>query len=251
MRAVPDQTFREWRDGWLGENIGGYTGKDVPEVAKRTARLHALWEEEIPDGWQRGEDPQIRDRGRRYRRKHHTHGRPTPGSEHELEYEILGPDPHTTTTTCLGGWLIDGVNAVPLAKDPDGRRVGNVEADMLLLTQTADGEHRQLLVEAKTISSNAWYAVAENLRQLRLFTASPAAQQIITGRHPDLTDTPAVTAVVLARADFYSHDGARQRAVRPALQLIDSLRARHGIDMRLATWDPTRRTISEITEAQI
>ena len=37
---------------------------------------------------------------------------------------------------------------------------------MLLLR--ADGEKRgSVLVEAKTISNNAWYAAVENLRQLR------------------------------------------------------------------------------------
>jgi hypothetical protein len=139
----------------------------------------------------------------RYRRGHVRTG-PKVGSEHELEYELLQPDPSLAQTRCFDQRLIDGINAVPLARDPDGRRAGNVEADMLLLT-AAGNDHRLLLVEAKTISNNAWYATVENLRQLRLFTASSAAQQIMQQRRAEpLPTPPAVTAVILATASFYT-----------------------------------------------
>lgn len=65
-------------------------------------------------------------------------GAPRAGSEHELESQILAPDPSRTPTTVLGGRLIDGVNAFPLARDGAGGRAGNVEADLLLLVESND-----------------------------------------------------------------------------------------------------------------
>jgi hypothetical protein len=61
-----------------------------------------------------------------------------PRGEHAVEHAILALEPDSNVTTCLGERLLDGVNAVPLTKDAGGKRAGNVEADMLLLT--SDGE---------------------------------------------------------------------------------------------------------------
>lgn len=243
---MTDGFFREWARRWLAEDAGAYTGRKVPDADQRIERLMALWHEPIPPGWQRDDDHQLTDPAVRYRR-HHKHDMPKARSEHELEYEVLAPDPRATLTLCFGARLVDGINAVPLARDNDGKRAGNVEADMLLLTQTGDMTHRLLLVEAKTISNNAWYAVAESLRQLKLYTASLPAQNIMLRRHHDLPESPPVAAVVLAPASFYSDAGARSRAVNPALHLVDALREQLGIDLRLAVWDRANRAIAEIS----
>src|SRR3712207_7489533 len=54
--------------------------------------------------------------------------RSRPGGEHALEHEILCPEPNRSETSCLGFPVVDGVNAVPLARDDAGGRAGNVEA---------------------------------------------------------------------------------------------------------------------------
>lgn len=131
---MTDGSFHDWATRWLAEDAGAYTGSEVPNPDRRIGRLIALWHEPIPDGWCRDDDPQLTDPAVRYRR-HHRRDRPKAGSEHELEHEILIPDPLTTPTRCLDAWLIDGINAVPLARDKSGGRAGNIEADMLLLTQ--------------------------------------------------------------------------------------------------------------------
>src|SRR3954464_10837123 len=87
--------------------------------------------------------------------------------------EILAPAPETTPTSCLGALLVDGVNAVPLARDAGGGRVANVEAAMLLLIAD-EGRFRRALVEVKDRSNHPWYAGVEALRQLRPFSESCA-----------------------------------------------------------------------------
>ncbi len=171
----------------MGRRVAGardYTSAEIPNLPERISNVITLWTAPVPGGWQRGPDSRLLDRTQRYLRG--DAATPKPGSEHKLELEILAPDPAATVTTCFGARLIDGINAVPLARDAGGRRRGNVEADMLLLTADAAGHRTQLLVEAKTSSDNAWYAVIESLRQLKLFqlsqqrTTSSTAAEVTT-----------------------------------------------------------------------
>jgi hypothetical protein len=70
---------------------------------------------------------------------------------------MLGLDAELLPLRCLGALVVDGINAVPLVRDAAGGRSSNVEADMLLLLTGEDGL-RQVLIEAKASSNNAWYA---------------------------------------------------------------------------------------------
>ena len=238
-------TFAEWSQRWLA--LARYTGREVPDLERRLEQTCSLWREDIPPGWERPLDARLIDRGRRYLRTHAT-GHPRPGSEHELEYQILGPDPAEVPTYCFGGRLIDGINAVPLTRDEAGRRTGNVEADMLLLAEDAGG-HRLLLVEAKTESNNAFFAAVENVRQLKLFGASPTARRIFEERHPQLHHPLPVTGVILGPRSFLEARGARERAANPAERLFAAVNAAFGVDARIATWDPTTRAISAWTKS--
>src|SRR4051812_28896243 len=155
-QALP---FNDWTRRWMKE--AQYQGPEVPEVEARIARVVALWEEPIPTGWERAQDARLLEPGRRYCRTHRG-GQGVPRGEHAIEFEILDPSPMEASTSCLGAQLIDGVNALPLAKDQGGGRAGNVEADMLLLVRYGS-EYKLLLVEVKWTSNNAWYAAVENL----------------------------------------------------------------------------------------
>jgi hypothetical protein len=233
--------FWVWSQRWL--KLADISGREIRDPVARGEQLIALWKEPIPGDWQRKNDSQILDSTIRYRR-HHRHGHPAIGSEHELEHKILDPDPQHLRTTCFGGRLIDGINAVPLAHDShSGRRVGNVEADMLLLTEH-DGSFRQLLIEVKTICNTTWYATVESLRQLRLYTASTAAQQIMLMRQPHrLTSPPPVTAVVLAPEAFYAQRGRQADLLKPTIDLIRICTELLNVDIRLATWHKTSRAV--------
>src|SRR5918999_1795560 len=111
-----------------------------------------------------GGNPPLPPPPRHYLRTHAA-GEPVQSSEHAIEREIVSPAPHAVTTSCLGGRLVDAVNALPLAKDEQGGRAGNIEADMLLLVEEKEA-YRQLLVEVKSTRDHAWYATVELLRQL-------------------------------------------------------------------------------------
>lgn len=246
MPSSDGHPFFAWLERWM--ELARYHDRDVPDPEARTEQLIALWNSDIPGGWRRGTDPQILDPEVRYRHGDADQG-PRADSEHELEFQLLRPDPSVTETRRLGERLIDGINAVPLAHDSQGHRAGNVEADMLLLTAVG-ADNRLLLVEAKTGSNNAWYATVENLRQLRLFLASDAARQIMQHRRAEPTSPPTpVTAVVLAPASFYTAPGARRCSPAPTQTMIEQLTNQLHLDIRLTVWNNTARTVTQLNTA--
>lgn len=243
MSSHDGETSAGWADAWMIP--ARYSGPNLPDVNRRITQVLAAWTAPVPGGWQRGRDARLHNPSSRYQRARHTTSTPRSGSEHELEFQILNDDPAVVRTLCEDAVVVDGINAVPLARGTTGGRRGNVEADMLLLTHDTIG-YRQWLTEVKTGSNNAWFAVIESLRQLKLFQLSDAAQAIMPARHPDVPAQTPVTALVLAPATFYTAPGAKQRSVKPAQQLIDAIIPAASIDIRLATWDLSTRTIRRL-----
>jgi hypothetical protein len=219
-----------------------YRGPEIPDKAERIEELLLLWQAPIPEGWQRALDARLLT-PERYVRTHQPGGA-TPLGEHAVEHSILAPDPREVATSCLGASLIDGVNAVPLARDLGGGRAGNVEADMALLVRDKT-QLRLLLVEVKVASNHAWYAAVENLRQMRLFLEAPVSLSLFQRRLPDLGlgSLPPVTGVVLAPHAFYAAKGQKGRAVGPTQDLLARFRAQLGITVVLATWEGPERAI--------
>jgi hypothetical protein len=230
--------FAAWALEWI--ELGKYPGRLLPRADERIEQALELWNRPIPGIWRRGHDRRLLDPKRRYCRGNHAPDAKRRG-EHAIEYEILQPTPDEEATYVMGARLVDGVNAVPLAKDPGGRRAGNVEADMLLLVEAPTGRHRLEVVEVKVTSNNAWFASVENLRQLRLFEESPESRTLFGKRKEQLklpSDIPFGGLVVGPRA-FYSGRGQKGNAVEPAQELIDRFRAEVGVDVRLAVWEGT------------
>ena len=156
--TVDGMPFADWSERFM--KCAQYTGTHVPDVDARVSQLVALWHEPILPGWERADDAPAR---RRPPLPPHAHWwRPDPRGEHAIEHDILCPSPADPSVRCLGARLVDGINAVPLARDAAGGRVANVEADMALLVRD-DDDWRVLLVEVKVASNNAWYAADENL----------------------------------------------------------------------------------------
>jgi len=212
--------------------LAQYEGPTVPDVSHRIEELVRQWREEIPGSWQRSVDPQLL--GPRYRRG--DVDAPNPG-EHTIEHEILYQ--YFDRASCYGNRLVDGVNALPLARDAGGGRRANVEADMFLLTER-EGSYRLFLCEVKAGADDPWLAAVENLRQLKLLTSSPEPLGAFAHRTPSLClpSEIAVTALVLAPRSFYSSPGKKKRAVEPALKLLARFRSEFGVDARLAVWNP-------------
>lgn len=237
--------FQAWAERWL--DLARYPGAELTNAGDRINDLVSLWHEAVPGAWQRGDDPALTDRQVWYRRTHQ--GRPDgPVSEARIEHEVLAPDPDAVGTSCFGDVLVAGINAVSLQTNRyRGRRLGNIEADMLLLTHGAGG-YRALLVEVKVSDATAWYAAVEALRQLRLYTESVAAQRILPRRRPDLPlrEPLPVSAVVLAPAAYYMAPRKKLASVPYAQALARPMRERAGVDLVLATWDVQRRAVAAV-----
>jgi hypothetical protein len=243
-------TYKDWAKTFLCQ--GGYESSEVPDVDARIDQIVELAGSVPPvDQWERDGDRRLRDQHKRYLRgetRRTGKGPHRPRGEHLIEHNILTPDPKVTSTTSLGLPLVDGINAVPLAKDHvDRTRAGNVEADMLLLV----GESSQLqlqLVEVKASSNNTWFAVVESLRQLLLFTRSNAAQEIMVDRNSALADQKlGVTGVVLAPRRFYEANGKKAKSVEPARRLINRAETELGLRCVLAVMWPEAGKEREIT----
>ena len=127
-----------------------------------------------------------------------------------------------------------------------GSRNGNVEADLLLLLRDASG-FRVLAAEVKVASSNAWYAAAENLRQLRLIGDSCVPRELFARRNPSiaLPRILPISGAVIARRAFYTSDGQKALAVAPTRELLAALRA----DVTLMVWEAPRRTLISLCQS--
>lgn len=226
---ISHETFTCWSERWLA--LARYPGSRVPDVSERIERLVTLWRQAIPGPWKRGLDVQLL--GRRYRRGDLIS--PHDG-EHSIEHAILCA--HFERVSCLGGVLVDGINALPLVRDQFGGRAGNVEADLLLLLKS-ENDYRIVVCEVKDKSDTPWFAGIENLRQLRLLSESEETLKLFTSRNPNLT-LPSyipVTAIVVAPSDFYRHAGKKANAVIPTKALLSRFREEFDVDIRLAVWE--------------
>ena len=238
--------FREWIDRWMA--LARFRGKDVPEPESRIGQALVLWREHIDPGWERQLDRRLLDPTRRYCRRNWLEDSVRRG-EHVIEYEVLAPDPDVDPTTSLGLTLVDGVNAVPLTTNPGAGRRKNVEADMLLLVRNGRGEHVLQLVEVKTAANNTWYAVLENLCQMKFFSQAPNTPSVFHKRHPTLglpERLPAIPVVLAGSSWYYEAQGQKGRSLPPARMLVEEMRAQSGVHVELAIWHAADRVIAPL-----
>jgi hypothetical protein len=246
-----------WKEHWW--ECARYSGPIVPQVEGRIAALLALWQTPIAPGWQRGVDPQLLKC--RYRRGDKE--KPHPG-EHTIEAEVLA-DP-LDQLSCFSGAVIDGINAVPLLADPDGGRLDNVEADLFLLVKNANETFAIYVVEVKDKDKNPWYALIENLLQLRLTQDSPAIRGLFQHRktlpNPEVPldfpphglvaaplDLPR-QGIVLAPPSYFEAPDQKRNAVAAARKLISAFQTHLAIATQFATWDADNRLIRELPTSE-
>lgn len=239
MLDSASSALAQWGQEWL--DAATFSSRVLEDVDGAINRILDCWKQELPEGLEHEVDLALAGEDR-YKRVHQ-HGAPRPQSEHEIEVHVLGdPQQPIPEDTWIGLEIVDGLNAVPLASDRSGRRrSGNVEADLLLLVRDGD-VWGQRLVEVKAVSNNAFYAVAENLRQLRLFGGSAAAQAIFSDRGTAPQGVPIpVEGAVLAPRRFYEAAGAKRNGAEYARRLIAAIEADPEVDARitLQAWDGT------------
>ena len=223
----------------LGEWVTAWTAlaKQPPSgVGDATAKIDAVLELcQVPvrRDWTR---PDIKDHlwtAGPYRRG--DRGRPS-GPERTIEHQIIGANAQVAERrSCLGGRVIDAINAIPLTRRP------KVEADLLLLVDHGP-EVRQYLAEVKAAANNPWYAAVELLRQFRLFAASHTADYF----HRKHTQLPAglpATGLVLASRAYYKNADQLEQTWR----LVDSIYGHADLDIRVAVWDDETSQIAALT----
>lgn len=130
------------------------------------------------------------------------------------------------------------MNAFPLVRDSNGGRNGNVEADLFLLVRNSQS-YRLILAEVKHSANHAWFAVVENLRQLKLLVSGEDACLLFRQRRPalGLPDGIPVTGLVVAPRCFYSQPGRKANSTAAARMLISAIRSKIDVDLRLSVWD--------------
>jgi Holliday junction resolvase-like predicted endonuclease len=161
--------------------------------------------------------------------------------EHSIEHEILS---QLENVRCLDGSVVDGINAMPLARDETGGRRGNVEGDLFLLLKK-NGTYHLVICEVKHSANTCWYAAIESLRQLKLLHLSTAARQLFHHRNRDLS-LPAeipIVGLVLAPEQYYIQPGQKGNVLPHTIRLLSEFRNKTGIEAYLAAWDPGLRVI--------
>jgi len=226
--------FELWAERWM--DLASFAGAHLIEPAWRIAEVLDLWTEPVPGNWERGIDAQLL--GARYRRG--DFASPHAG-EHAIEYEILS---QLEVVRCLEGSVVDGINAMPLARDETGGRRGNVEGDLLLLVEKDDA-YRLVVCEVKDSANTCWYAAVESLRQLKLLQLSVAVRQLFHHRNKHLTlptEIPLI-GLVVAPVRYYPQPGQKANVLPHAIRLLNEFSAKTGVEAHLATWDAGLKAI--------
>jgi len=237
------ENFIRWWQRW--PELWAYTGVHLTDCDARITEILKLWQSPVPGSWKRNED---RPRLLAFRYTRGDKGSPNPG-EHEIEHEILCD--YFDEVMVLGAKLIDGVNALPLAINRGNNRLGNVEADLLLLIERAT-THQIAIAEVKAKADNAWSATLENLRQLRLLLDADFVQGLFNRRKPDLRlslNPKTAIGIVVAPRDWYFARGQKVQSVTYARRLIQALQEVGACDLRLTVWDRERRRIDELEQS--
>lgn len=206
----------------------------MPTPEEKIGQLIELWNQKIPDSWQRESLPKTFEWG--YRRS--LGGRkPTP--EHELEKRLF-----KSSLKIDGYCSVDlFANAFPLAK------WRTVEADMVAVAKI-DAATEVLVIEAKDKANNAWYAAVENLRQLKLFDANRRTNlEFLKNKVSDCVwGELKMTGLVIAPPDFFEHKGQKGNATQPAKNLVAAFQRKLGVRVLLGKWHKDSSRIEIISQ---
>jgi len=134
------------------------------------------------------------------------------------------------------------VNGLPLVADRGGGRADNVEADLVLFYRTNAGVYG-VIGEVKHDANNVWYAVVQNLLQVKLARESAGFAEFCQGRTRGLAKP--VTGAIVAPRSFYTRAGRKRLTVDPARLLINTLADADDTPVRLAIWAPDTCDIHE------
>lgn len=235
-------TFAEWYRRW--QSLADFKGAALPgdEWERRINDIIALWPQQPPGTWQRTEY-QISNQckpGCTYRRG--DKARPNPG-EHQIEHSLISGE--TINFLDAKYRFVPITNAFPCVTDVSGGRGANVEVDLLGILEAGDVAH-PLICEIKDDANNPWYAVVENLRQLKLFLSNKQVNlPFLKSRYEGTRPFSSPLGIVIAKSGYFSKPGQKVNSFKAAEILIDRLKAKHS-DARvmMASWTQATNVVS-------
>jgi hypothetical protein len=235
MSTSAEADFTAWRNKW--DVLGRFDGPQLRDPERRISEILSLWQIEPPGPWRRSAKdlPKRLLKDGHYARGNGNSKRP---GEHRIEFELLERD--FVSVTYNGRHLLDGVNAFPLVKSTVGRRNDNVEADLVILVGPTDAASI-LVLDVKKTDGNAWSALVQNLRQLRLFLSNPVCISVFADRKSDATIAETIGGVI-APGEFYTSKRKKKDSVPHACKLIDAMREAHNVFAELFVWDARFQT---------
>jgi hypothetical protein len=222
-------SYREWSVEWA--QARRYPGAQISEEAlpSRIESVINLWNLEMPSDWERGNWAYLQQRG--FRRGDKCEPQP----EHKLEKEFFGLSAWEVKGGTLPMHVYPELNEISFGNQGNGQRKIDVLAILKMEDRTIP-----LAIEMKGKSTNnCWFAVLENLQQLRLLHNYPQSQLALNPWLKPFEQLPLSQSwgMVLAPPPFFDAKGQKQNSFRQTNELVRALRKQLGIIILLAAFN--------------
>jgi hypothetical protein len=234
-------SYREWSAKWAQERQ--YSGIQISTQALplRIKNVLNLWNIETPLAWERQDWAFLKQRG--FRRGDEDNPQP----EHKLEKELFA----------IPTWEVKGgnerMNFIPELNEISfgNQRSGQRKIDVLAILKIND-RPIPLAIEMKgKITNNCWFAVVENLQQLRLLRSYPQSCLAVNGWLKPFEKLPLseTCGMVLAPLPFFHAKGQKRNSFGQARELLRAIRQELGITIFLAAFSKdTRGQVDLLTD---
>jgi hypothetical protein len=225
--------YREWSARWAKERR--YRGARISDedLPLRIKSIISLWSGDMPSHWEREDWTFLQ------KEKFRRGDEESPQLEHKLEKELF----------ILAKWKVRG-GTPPMYLYPKlnelsfgSLRLGQRKIDVLAILDIG-GRSTPLAIEVKSESTNnCWFAVVENLQQLRLLHSYPQSRLALSPWLKPFEPLPLSQSwgMVLAPPTFFDAKGQKQNSFRQAKELIRTLRKELGIIILLAAFNKNVR----------
>lgn len=225
-------TVKQWNEAWA--ELMNFDGDEIPNPRPRIGMLLNLWAEVVPPEALRiglKIRPELLNPSIRYNRGNNDRSK---RAEHIIENQIL------TIDNLLNNEIIDGLNALALGRGQigDGSR-NKVEADLALVTS------RNIIIgEVKVKANNPWYALIENLKQLKL--AIEQRSMIVNlfkeRGHcaPEIFNNIPIISAVIAPKNYYNSPGQKANSLPWTKKLSEKLLQQYNVKAELLVWEDNK-----------
>ena len=211
-----NKQYSEWSKRWSDVRSNVVNIDDnIDEVIK-------LWKTTPRGGWKR----KTVVGGLGYRHHHKEGGGPR--GEQRIEEQLFKKYLFTVEHNNSKCAFVPLYHKIPLANQKPEQRIADVFGLLLY-----NGAIHPLMVEVKEKADNCWYALVENLQQVKMARANPDFINSLLAKHK-MPVTPAVWGMVLAPKDYFAENNKLTEA-KKLLDALDKGTEKHcPIDARIA-----------------